>query len=114
MSLACPVTELAELSSYDPWFLAEMKKIVEIEKRLTSATLASLDRTLLLEAKRLGTSDERLAELFSEPESAVRARRLELSVTPSFKKVDTCAGEFASDTPYLYSTYDETERHHSE
>src|SRR5699024_6787263 len=91
----------------DPWFLAQIKEIVDIELALEQRTLPELDEQTLLELKRRGFSDRRLAFLLDTIESEVRRRRHKFSIHPVYKRVDTCAGEFATDTAYLYSTYEQ-------
>ncbi|MGH8632527.1 MAG: carbamoyl-phosphate synthase large subunit, partial [Burkholderiales bacterium] len=99
--------EVSELTHIDPWFLAQIKEIVDIEMELDDRKLADIDAGRMRELKRKGFSDRRLAHLFKTREDEVRARRLELGVRPVFKRVDTCAAEFATHTAYLYSTYEE-------
>jgi carbamoyl-phosphate synthase large subunit len=99
--------EVHELTRIDPWFLAQIKEIVDIEMELDDRKLADIDAGRMRELKRKGFSDRRLAHLFKAREDEVRARRHELGVRPVFKRVDTCAAEFASHTAYLYSTYEE-------
>ena len=99
--------EVNELTHIDPWFLAQIKEIVDIEMDLDDRKLADIDAETMRELKRKGFSDRRLAHLFKTREDEVRARRHELGVRPVFKRVDTCAAEFATATAYLYSTYEE-------
>jgi carbamoyl-phosphate synthase large subunit len=99
--------EVNALTHIDPWFLAQIKEIVDIEMELDDRTLADIDAGRMRELKRRGFSDRRLAHLFKTREDEVRARRIELGVRPVFKRVDTCAAEFATNTAYLYSTYEE-------
>jgi carbamoyl-phosphate synthase large subunit len=99
--------EVHELTHIDPWFLAQIKEIVDLEMELDDRTLADIDAGTLRELKRKGFSDRRLAHLFKATEREVRARRYELDVRPVYKRVDTCAAEFATSTAYLYSTYEE-------
>ena len=99
------VERIAEVSRIDPWFLNQMKEIAEFEKTITNTPL---DADFLRAAKRLGFSDAQIARSKSIPEKSVRDRRHRLGVRPSYKLVDTCAGEFPSSTPYFYSTYEET------
>ncbi len=101
------VADLHEMTAIDPWFLNELRELGEAEQWY--AALPGVDADALRVMKRLGFSDEQLADLRSEAggAAAVRARRWALGVRPSYKMVDTCAGEFPSSTPYLYSTYDE-------
>ncbi|MCC7487735.1 MAG: carbamoyl-phosphate synthase large subunit [Burkholderiales bacterium] len=101
------VEEVHELSRIDPWFLAQIEDIVRRERALEGASLEALDAHALRELKRAGFSDARLARLVGAAQEAVRERRWALGVSPVFKRVDTCAAEFATATAYLYSTYDE-------
>jgi carbamoyl-phosphate synthase large subunit len=101
------VDAIAEASRIDPWFLRQIEELVELEGRLRSFELERVPESLLRRAKRWGFSDRQLAHLLRSEESAVRARRARAGIRPVFKRVDTCAAEFASETPYLYSTYDE-------
>ncbi|TLY34053.1 MAG: carbamoyl-phosphate synthase large subunit [Nitrospirae bacterium] len=96
--------ELYELTRIDPWFLRQMKEIVDWEEALVRER-RPLSREKLLEAKQLGFSDHRLAELLGSHESECRQMRLESGIAASFKRVDTCGAEFQALTPYLYSTY---------
>ena len=99
------VAEVAEHSRIDPWFLNQMMELIEAERDY--AALSSVDASALRRMKRLGFSDRQLATLRGETEHAVRAQRWAAGVRPVYKMVDTCAGEFPSATPYLYSSYDE-------
>ena len=99
--------ELYRISSIDPWFLAQVREIVDTEARLTGRTLADLTKDELRYLKRKGFSDKRLAKLLGAKEACVRGKRHELGVLPVFKRVDTCAAEFSTTTAYLYSTYEE-------
>ncbi len=104
--------EICRLTAIDPWFIRQMADIVSLEQKLTAHTPENVPAELLREAKRTGLSDEHLAGLWNVEEAAVRQRRLALGYEAVFKRVDTCAAEFESFTPYLYSTYedeDETE-----
>src|SRR5690349_16631529 len=96
-----------QLSHIDPWFLAQIQEIVQREQALTGKTLDGLDRAALLELKRAGFSDRRLAKLLSATAQQVRDRRWALAVRPVYKRVDTCAAEFDTRTAYMYSTYEE-------
>jgi carbamoyl-phosphate synthase large subunit len=100
------VDEIREMTAIDPWFLVQLKEVVDLEKTLAGQTLESVPRQLLLRAKRDGVSDNRLARLWKTDMHAVRARRKELGVVAVFNRVDTCAAEFESFTPYLYSSYE--------
>ena len=99
--------EIFEETSIDPWFLAQIEQIVLKEKALAGRTLESLSREELLYLKQSGFSDRRLAKLTGSDQTAVRRRRHELKVRPVYKRVDTCAAEFATKTAYMYSTYEE-------
>ena len=99
--------EVQSLTRIDPWFLAQIKEIVDIELELEQRTLAELDYQALFELKRRGFSDRRLAFLLDSSESEVRKLRHQLNVRPVYKRVDTCAAEFATRTAYMYSTYED-------
>ncbi|MEM8949127.1 MAG: carbamoyl-phosphate synthase large subunit, partial [Pseudomonadota bacterium] len=99
--------EVYRLSGIDRWFLVQIKDLVDSENALKTVKLADIDHADMLALKRKGFSDERLAVLLAASEAEVRAHRLELGVTPVYKRVDTCAAEFASATAYMYSTYEE-------
>lgn len=97
---------LHQVTGLDPWFLSQMQKIVFDEEALTGVKLDSINAKRMRELKQAGFSDDRLAVLLKTTSDQVRAKRLSEGVTPSYKKVDTCAAEFAAATPYLYSCYD--------
>jgi carbamoyl-phosphate synthase large subunit len=99
--------EIHALTRIDPWFLAQIEEIVQIETELDDRTLESVGADELRRLKRKGWSDRRLAKLLSTTEDAVRAKRHAHGIRPVFKRVDTCAAEFATHTAYLYSTYEE-------
>ena len=99
--------EIHRHTKIDPWFLAQIKEIVDTELRLEERTLGELCRDELYGLKRMGFADRRIAHLLRVDEGAVRARRHELGIRPVYKRVDTCAAEFATQTAYLYSTYEE-------
>jgi carbamoyl-phosphate synthase large subunit len=101
------VDAVHEACRVDPWFLDQMLMIVEERHVLAAATFAAMTRAAWRRAKRLGFSDAQLAHLWSVGEDEVRAARLAAGVRPTFKTVDTCAAEFAADTPYHYSTYED-------
>ncbi|HYS44180.1 MAG TPA: carbamoyl-phosphate synthase large subunit, partial [Geobacteraceae bacterium] len=122
-----PVDELHTLTAIDPWFLHNLRQIIEMEEQLKScrgAACCALDemtaksgaaccaptdelRGLIREAKQYGFSDKFLGRLWGKTEEEVRQLRLSLGIRPVFKRVDTCAAEFVAYTPYLYSTYEE-------
>jgi carbamoyl-phosphate synthase large subunit len=99
------VEEVHELTGIDPWFLSQMLELLEAEEAF--AKLKTVDKDVLWRMKRIGFSDRQLADLRGESETAARARRIGFGIVPAYKMVDTCAGEFPSATPYLYSSYDE-------
>ena len=99
--------EVHQLTHIDPWFLAQIKEIVDIELWLETQALESLEKDVLFQLKRKGFADRRLAKLLKTTDKAVRERRHALNVRPVYKRVDTCAGEFDTDTAYMYSTYEE-------
>ncbi len=99
--------EVHQLTRIDPWFLAQIKEIVDIEMDLDDHKLEEIDAATLRSLKRKGFSDRRLAYLLKSKEAQVRAHRHALEIRPVYKRVDTCAAEFASSTAYLYSTYEE-------
>jgi carbamoyl-phosphate synthase large subunit len=105
--LGMSVEEVFSLSKIDPWFLAQIEDLIRQEKLLTGRTLESLDADDLRTLKRNGFADARLAALLGTDEAAMRAYRHALGVRPVFKRVDTCAAEFATNTAYMYSTYEE-------
>ena len=99
--------EIHRISAIDPWFLAKLRRIIEAETRLLKGkSLEQLDADTLFEAKQLGFSDRQIAWQTNSNELLVRQRRHQLDVRAIFKTVDTCAAEFASSTPYHYSTYE--------
>ncbi|MCL6512219.1 MAG: carbamoyl-phosphate synthase large subunit, partial [Anaerolineae bacterium] len=113
-----PAQEVHALTGYDPWFIEQFRQMIETERALAQHTLDSLPRELLLRAKQEGFSDAYIAKLLRQPAHAahearraaspldVRQKRRQLGILPSFYRIDTCAAEFASNTPYLYSNYD--------
>ncbi len=96
-----------ELTHIDPWFLAQIEQLIAEEAQVRADGLGALDAARLRYLKRKGFSDSRLAKLVDMPEKAIRDKRHELKVRPVYKRVDTCAAEFATSTAYLYSTYEE-------
>lgn len=96
------------LTYIDPWFLSQIKEIIDIELWLEKKeTLETLDKNTLFQLKQKGFSDRRLAQLLKTTDVAIRAKRFALNIRPVYKRVDTCAGEFATKTAYMYSVYDE-------
>jgi carbamoyl-phosphate synthase large subunit len=101
------IEEVCDLTKIDPWFIRQLDEMLVVDRQIAGSTLRTVSRELLLESKRSGASDEEIAKLWNVKSASVRARRRELGVRPVFKRVDTCAAEFESFTPYLYSTYEE-------
>ncbi|MBT4518571.1 MAG: carbamoyl-phosphate synthase large subunit, partial [Halieaceae bacterium] len=101
------VDEVYKFTGVDPWFLVQIKDIVHTENSLKSVDLADIDRDAMYRLKRKGFSDNRLSVLLAVEESDLRDYRQSLGVRPVYKRVDTCAAEFASSTAYMYSTYEQ-------
>ena len=101
------VATVSQLSGIDPWFLAQIEDLIRTEESLAGKSLSDLDKAAVFALKRKGFSDERLSQLLSVKEIEVRRARHALGVRPVYKRVDTCAAEFASATAYMYSTYEE-------
>jgi carbamoyl-phosphate synthase large subunit len=99
--------EVSSLTRIDPWFIRLMEGVVALDQRLAAVTLETVSPELLREGKRAGASDEHLAQIWKTTPATVRLARAKHGVRPVFKRVDTCAAEFESFTPYLYSTYEE-------
>ncbi len=99
--------EVFDETAIDPWFLAQIEQLVHAESALAGRTIDSLDAGELRYLKRKGFSDRRLGKLLGTHQHAVRERRQALGVRPVYKRVDTCAAEFATQTAYLYSTYEQ-------
>jgi carbamoyl-phosphate synthase large subunit len=99
--------EIFEETAIDPWFLAQIEQIVQTENAVKGRTLESLSREEMQFLKRKGFSDRRLAKLLGTNQHALRKARVTMGVRPVYKRVDTCAAEFATQTAYMYSTYDE-------
>ncbi|GAB2519676.1 carbamoyl-phosphate synthase large subunit [Lysobacter humi (ex Lee et al. 2017)] len=101
------VEDVHALSHVDLWFLDQIEEIVGAEKEVSTAGLAALDARRMRALKRMGFSDARLAQLTGTDETAVRALRRAFGVRPVYKRIDSCAGEFATETAYMYSTYED-------
>jgi len=102
--------ELEEIYGYsgvDPWFLIQIDDLVRWESQLSGLTADGIDHSLMWGLKRRGFSDKRIADVLGTTESAVRERRWSLDIRPVYKRVDTCAAEFAASTAYMYSAYEE-------
>jgi carbamoyl-phosphate synthase large subunit len=98
--------EVHQFTRIDPWFLVQIEEIVQIELALEKTSLEAIDADTLRGLKKKGFSDRRLAKLLKTNDQAVRERRIAENIRPVYKRVDTCAAEFATDTAYLYSTYE--------
>jgi carbamoyl-phosphate synthase large subunit len=103
------VETISEATGIDSWFLDQMLVIIEERLFIETRTLETLDKAAIRRIKRLGFSDAQIGYLLAVDEAAVRKSRLELGVLPTFKTVDTCGAEFAAETPYHYSTYEDTD-----
>ncbi|MES9948162.1 MAG: carbamoyl-phosphate synthase large subunit [Candidatus Thiodiazotropha sp.] len=99
--------EIFEICAIDPWFLVQIEELVNIERELSGQGLEALDGERLRFLKRKGFADRRIAELVDGSEAEIRQRRHDAGIRPVFKRVDTCAAEFATSTAYMYSTYEE-------
>lgn len=105
-AMGMSVDEVFALTKIDPWFLVQIEQIVKIELELETTTLDKIDEPTLRMLKQKGFSDRRLARQLKTTDTAIREKRLELGVRPVYKRVDTCAAEFATNTAYMYSTYE--------
>src|SRR5436305_3045312 len=102
-----PAEEICELTKIDPWFIQQLEELNRIHRRAAGVTVEPASKDLLREVKRHGASDEQLAQIWRTTPASVRLQRARYGVSPVFKRVDTCAAEFESFTPYLYSTYED-------
>ncbi len=100
--------EIYQECKADPWFLAQIQGLIELEKSIANHKISDIDKATMLQLKRRGFADRYLAGLLHCSEEEVRAHRLLLGVTPVYKRIDSCAGEFPSDTAYMYSCYAST------
>ena len=105
--LGLTIDEVHRYTNIDPWFLCQIKELIDIEIGLDGRTLKSVDAAEMRDLKSRGFSDKRLAQLLHTTEDRVRARRWLHEVYPTFKRVDTCAAEFPTSTAYMYSTYEQ-------
>ncbi|MDD2310652.1 MAG: carbamoyl-phosphate synthase large subunit [Desulfuromonadaceae bacterium] len=101
------VEEIQKHTAIDPWFLHNIRQIIEKEEQLRQVPLSAVTKEIMREAKQMGFSDKMLSKLWSRGEDEVRELRWSLNVRPVYKRVDTCAAEFVAYTPYMYSTYEE-------
>ena len=107
MRLGVTNEDIFNISKIDPWFLAQIKDIIDRENALKGKHIADLDKDALFQLKRRGFSDRRLATLLETDQHAIRAYRQAHNIRPVYKRVDTCAAEFATNTAYMYSTYEQ-------
>ncbi|ABN62784.1 Carbamoyl-phosphate synthase large chain [Shewanella baltica] len=107
MRAGLSLDEIFKLTNIDPWFLVQIEELVQLEGVVADAGLAGLDIDLLRKLKRKGFADARLADVLGVNEAEVRKLRDKFDLHPVYKRVDTCAAEFATDTAYMYSTYEE-------
>jgi carbamoyl-phosphate synthase large subunit len=105
--LGMTIEQVFNISKIDPWFLAQIKDIIGRENALKGKHIADLDKEALFQLKRRGFSDRRLAKLLETDQHAVRAYRQAYNIRPVYKRVDTCAAEFATNTAYMYSSYEQ-------
>jgi carbamoyl-phosphate synthase large subunit len=99
--------EMFNITKIDPWFLVQIEDLIKEEHQLQGAELSALDKNRLFKLKRKGFSDRRLGNILGCGEKAMREHRKQLEIHPVYKRVDTCAAEFSTDTAYMYSTYEE-------
>ena len=102
------IERLHELTKIDPWFLDQFAAIVELRRTAEMIGLRAMSHDLLRTLKRAGFGDEELGDILGANASAIREKRMELGLVPAFKRIDTCAAEFESFTPYMYSSYEES------
>lgn len=112
MQLGMTTAELYAITGIDPWFLDQMRDLMDAEAGFTAQAAVSTET--MRDMKRMGFSDKQLGKLRGETEQVARERRWELGVRPVYKMIDTCAGEFPSTTPYLYGNYDEEDEGHTD
>lgn len=105
--LGWSLERVRELTGIDPWFLVQIEELIKIEQSLVGKAIADLDKDMLFRLKQRGFSDKRLAQVLGVKELEVQSARHKLGIRPVYKRVDTCAAEFASATAYMYSTYEE-------
>jgi carbamoyl-phosphate synthase large subunit len=106
-AMGLSVDEVFNLTKIDPWFLVQIEDIVKIELELETTSLKAISADELRALKKKGFSDRRLAKLLKTTEHEVRAQRHAMNIRPVYKRVDTCAAEFSTDTAYMYSTYED-------
>ncbi|MBC3764513.1 carbamoyl-phosphate synthase large subunit [Neptunicella marina] len=107
MRYGMSVHEIHSLTKIDMWFLVQIEEIIQLEQQIAACGLAGIDQNLMRTLKRKGFSDLRMADLTKVSEDDVREARRNMGIVPVYKRVDTCAAEFSTDTAYMYSAYDE-------
>ena len=105
--LGLSIEEIFQHSKIDPWFLYQIKDLIEIEEKIKKMTIKSFSSEILFEIKRKGFSDSRIANLMGKQAKDIRSLRYKHKIHPVYKRVDTCAAEFETSTAYLYSTYEQ-------
>ncbi len=101
------IEEVNELTAIDPWFLVQIEELITLEGEAKAKGLSGLDKAFIRKLKRKGFSDRRLSSILGSTEQEVRRRRHKFDIRPVYKRVDTCAAEFSTDTAYMYSSYEE-------
>ena len=101
------IEEIFQHSKIDPWFLYQIKDLIEIEEKIKKMTIKSFSSEILFNIKRKGFSDSRIANLIGKQTKDIRSLRYKHKIHPVYKRVDTCAAEFEAQTPYYYSTYEQ-------
>ncbi|MDA0792248.1 MAG: carbamoyl-phosphate synthase large subunit [Bacteroidetes bacterium] len=107
IQIGIPLARIHEITKIDMWFLKQYEELYMLEKEISKFSIDTLDRVLLLEAKQRGFADRQVAHMLQCKESEVYTKRTELGINRVYKLVDTCAAEFAAQTPYYYSTFEE-------
>ena len=105
--LGLSIEEIFQHSKIDPWFLYQIKDLIEIEEKMKKMTIKSFSSEILFDIKRKGFSDSRIANLIGKQAKDIRSLRYKHKIHPVYKRVDTCAAEFKAKTPYFYSTYEQ-------
>ncbi|MBF8149326.1 carbamoyl-phosphate synthase large subunit [Winogradskyella sp. F6397] len=106
VAMGIPLSRIHEITKIDMWFLKQYEELFQIEREISTFTVDTIDRELLLEAKQKGYGDRQIAHMLGCLESEVHKKRMDLNINRVFKLVDTCAAEFKAQTPYYYSTFE--------
>jgi carbamoyl-phosphate synthase large subunit len=107
MRLGLSIEEIFNFTKIDPWFLCQIEDLIKNETKLKTYKLDAIDKPYLFELKQKGFSDHRIGYLLGAKEKSIRDLRAKNDIHPVYKRVDTCAAEFHTDTAYLYSTYEQ-------